>query len=53
MSRKNIKRIKQEPESYGNEPKQFPKVALRPNSTNKIHNVKQNIQKRTFKILLL
>jgi len=48
MSRKNIKRIKQDPESYGNEPKQFPKVAIRPNGVNRIHNVKQNIQKRTF-----
>ena len=48
MSRRNIKRIKKEPESYGNEQKQFPKVAIRPNSINKIHNVKQNIQKRTF-----
>ncbi len=48
MSRRNIKRIKQDPKSYGDEPKQFPKVSIRPNSTNKIHNVKQNIQKRTF-----
>ena len=48
MSRRNIKRIKQDPKSYGDEPKQFPKVSIRPNSTNKIHNVKQNIKKRTF-----
>ena len=49
MSRKKIKKISHSPESYGNEPKQFPRVSIRPNSTNKIHNVKQNIQKRTFR----
>ena len=48
MSRKRIKKIIQNPNSYGDEPKQFPKVTLRPNTVNKIHSVKQNIQKRTF-----
>lgn len=49
MSRKRIKKILQSPDSYGDKPKQFPRVTVRPNTTNKIHNVKQNIQKRTFK----
>jgi len=48
MSRKRIKKITQSPNSYGEESRQFPKVTLRPNTVNKIHNVKQNIQKRTF-----
>jgi hypothetical protein len=49
MSRKRIKKIVQNPDSYGDQSKQFPRVTVRPNTTNKIHNVKQNIQKRTFK----
>ncbi len=48
MSRRRIKKITQDPHSYGNEPKQFPRVSVRPNSVNHIHNVKQNIQKRSF-----
>ena len=48
MARKKIKRIIQSPESYGDAEKQFPTVSLRPNATNKIHNVKQNIQRRNF-----
>jgi hypothetical protein len=48
MARKKIKRIIQSPESYGEPEKQFPTVSLRPNATNKIHNVKQNIQRRNF-----
>ncbi len=48
MARKRIKRILQNPETYGDAPKQFPTVSVRPNSTNKIHNVKQNIQRRNF-----
>jgi len=47
-NRKSIKRLIQEPESYGEKPKQFPRVSLRPNGMDRIHNVKQNIQKRTF-----
>ena len=49
MSRRKIKRVTQNPKSYGDEKPQFPTVTIRPNSVNKIHNVKQNIQKRTFK----
>ena len=49
MSRRRIKKIIQDPESYGNKEKQFPTVSIRPNSVNHIHNVKQNIQKRNFK----
>jgi hypothetical protein len=48
MARKKIKRIIQSPESYGEPEKQFPTVSIRPNATNKIHNVKQNIQRRNF-----
>ena len=48
MSRRRIKKITQDPQSYGDKPKQFPKVSIRPNATNKIHNVKRNIQRRTF-----
>jgi len=48
MSRRRIKKVIQEPESYGNKPKQFPTVTIRSNGPNRIHNVKQNIQKRTF-----
>jgi len=48
MARKKIKRIIQSPESYGDAEKQFPTVSIRPNATNKIHNVKQNIQRRNF-----
>jgi len=48
MARKKIKRIVQQPESYGEKPKQFPRVSVRPDVLNKIHNVKQNIQKRNF-----
>jgi len=48
MSRRRIKKITQNPDSYGDSEKQFPRVSLRPNQTNKIHNVKQNIQKRNF-----
>ena len=48
MARKKIKRIVQQPESYGEPPKQFPRVSVRPDALNKIHNVKQNIQKRNF-----
>ena len=48
MSRRKIKKITQSPESYGEKPKQFPKVTLRPNGVNKIHRVKKNIQKRSF-----
>ena len=33
MARKRIKRILQDPESYGDVKKQFPRVAIRPNST--------------------
>ena len=49
MSRRRIKKIIQDPESYGNKEKQFPTVSIRPNGVNHIHNVKQNIQKRNFK----
>jgi hypothetical protein len=49
MSRRRIKKIMQDPESYGDKEKQFPTVSIRPNGLNRIHNVKQNIQKRTFK----
>ena len=49
MSRRKIKRVTQKPKSYGDEKPQFPTVTIRPNGVNKIHNVKQNIQKRTFK----
>lgn len=48
MSRKRIKKIIQNPNSYGKPEKQFPRVSVRPDATNKIHNVKQNIQKRNF-----
>jgi hypothetical protein len=48
MSRRRIKKITQNPDSYGEREKQFPRISIRPNGTNKIHNVKQNIQKRTF-----
>tara|TARA_R100000900_G_scaffold143298_1_gene125974 strand:+ start:783 stop:2312 length:1530 start_codon:yes stop_codon:yes gene_type:complete len=48
MSRRRIKKIIQDPQSYGEKPKQFPTVSIRPNATNKIHNVKQNIQRRKF-----
>jgi len=48
MSRKRIRKITQDPASYGDDKKQFPKVTLRPNGTNKIHNVKRNIQRRNF-----
>ena len=48
MSRRRIKKVIQDPESYGNKPKQFPTVTVRSNGINRIHNVKQNIQKRTF-----
>jgi len=48
MARRQIKKIKQSPVSYEAPPQQFPRVSIRPNGINKIHNVKQNIQKRTF-----
>ena len=48
MSRKRIKKIVQNPDSYGDKQKQFPRVTVRQNTINRIHNVKQNIQKRTF-----
>ena len=48
MSRRRIKKIIQSPESYGEKPKQFPKVTLRPDGINRIHTVKKNIQKRSF-----
>ena len=44
MSRRRIKKIMQDPESYGDKEKQFPTVSIRPNGLNRIHNVKQNIQ---------
>ena len=49
MSRRKIKKVTQNPKSYGDEKQQFPTVSIRPNGVNKIHKVKQNIQKRTFK----
>jgi hypothetical protein len=48
MSRRRIKKIIQSPESYGEKPKQFPKVTLRPDGVNRIHQVKKNIQKKIF-----
>ncbi len=48
MDRKKIKRNIKNPETYGDKEKHYPRVSIRPNTTNKIHNVKQNIQKKNF-----
>ena len=47
MKRRNIKKIKTDPNSYGDEAKHFPRVTVRP-GTNKVHNPRTAIQSRSF-----
>jgi hypothetical protein len=47
MKRRNIKKIKTDPNSYGDEAKQFPRVTIRP-GTNKVHNPRTAMQSRSF-----
>ena len=46
MSRRNIKKITREPDSYGKTSQEFPKVTLRTNNTNQIQQGQQNIIRR-------
>ncbi len=47
MSRRKIKKIIREPDSYGQNQSEFPKVTLRPNNTNHIQQGHHNIRRRT------
>jgi len=48
MKRRNIKKITQDPNSYGTPEKQFPRVTLRPGAPSDISNPRINIKSRNF-----
>jgi hypothetical protein len=48
MKRRNIKKIKQDPASYGDVKKQFPRISVNPNQKTTVSNPRSNQQGRTF-----
>ena len=51
MKRRNIRKISTEPNSYGNNPKNFPRIVIRKNATNKVEptNIRSVSFDRTHK----